>query len=78
MTTVTMVTKATPGSSSVWRIAVLLPPRAPTSDSDGNGSGGRQGWRKGVSLRLVRTASELGLLHHRDGDDGENGGDVVM
>ena len=77
-TTATTVTKATPGLLSVRRVAVLLPPRAPPSDGDGNGSGGRRGWCKGVSSRLARAASELGLPHHRDGDDDKNDGDVVM
>ena len=67
-----MVTKATPGSSSVRRVAVLLPPRAPPLDGDGNGGVGRWGWREGVSSRLACAASELGLPHHRDGDYSEN------
>ena len=76
-TTVTTVTKATPGSSSVRRVAVLLPPRAPPSRL----------WRRrrrlvgvaqGVSSRLARAALELGLPHHWDGDDDKNDGDVVM
>ena len=54
------VTKATPGSSSVRRVTVLLPPCAPPLDGDGNSGVGRRGWREGVSLRLARTASELG------------------
>ena len=77
-TTATTVTKETPGLSSVWRVAVLLHPRAPPSDSNGNGGGGRRGWREEVSSRLARVASELGLLHHRDGNDSKNDGDVVM
>jgi len=68
----TMVTKATPGTSSVRRVAVLLPPRAPPLDGDGDGGVGRRGWREGVSSRLARAASELGLPHHRDGDYSEN------
>ena len=59
-TTATTVTKAMPGSSSVRHVAVLLPPRAPPSDGDGNGGGGWRGWRKGVSSRLARAVSELG------------------
>ena len=74
----TTVTKAMPGSTSVRRVTVLLPPRAPPLDGDGTGGVGRRGWRKGVSSRLARAASELGLPHHRDGDDSENDGDVVM
>jgi hypothetical protein len=76
--TATKVMKATPGSSSVRRVAVLLPLRTPPSDSDGDGKGSRRGWRKGVSSRLARAALELGLPHHRDGDDSKNDGDVVM
>ena len=66
-----------PRLSSVRRVAVLLPRRAPPSDGDGNGGSGRWGWREGVSSRLVCAASELGLLHHRDSNDSKNG-DVVM
>ena len=73
-----MVTKATPESSSVRRVAVLLPLRAPPLDGDDDGSGGRRVWREGVMSRLARAASELGLPHHRDGDDSKNNGDVVM
>ena len=65
-------------SSSVRRVAVLLTPHAPPSDGDGKGGGSRRGWREGVSSRLARAASELGLLHHWDCDNGENDGDVVM
>ncbi len=81
MTTATMatkVTKATPGLSSVRRVAVLLLLPAPPLDGGGNGNGGRRGWRKGVSSRLARAASELGLPHHRDGDDSKNNGDDVV
>ncbi len=67
--TATTVMKATPGSLSVRRIAILLPPRAPPSDSNGNGGGGWRGWREGVSLRLACAASELSLPHHQDGND---------
>ena len=72
-TTATTVTKATLGSSSVRQVAVLLPPRAPPRTAAVGG------WRKGVSLRLAHAASELGLPHHRDGNDGDgkNNGDVV-
>ena len=66
------------GSLSVRRVPILLPPRAPPSDGDGNGGGSRRGWREGVSSRLARAASKLGLPHHQDGGDGENDGDVVM
>ncbi len=80
-TTGTTVTKATPRSLSVRHNAVLLPPRPPPSDGDGDGGGGRQGGGEGVLSRLVNVTSELGLPHHRDGndgDDGKNEGDVVM
>ena len=57
--TTTMVTKATPGSSSVRCVTVLLPPCAPPLDGNGNGGGSRRGWREknlrqmyGVILQL--------------------------
>ena len=74
----TMVTKVMPGLSSVQRVTVLLPPCAPTLDGDGDGGDGQRGWRKGASSRLAHATSELGLLHHRDGGNGKNDGDVVM
>ena len=54
------------------------PPMRPPSDGDGNGSCGQWGWREGVLSRLAHAALELGLPHHRDGEDSENDGDVVM
>ena len=71
-TTAMTVMKATPGSLSVWRVTVLLPPCAPPLDGNGDGGGGRRGWHKGVLSRLARAALELGLPHHQDGNDGKN------
>ena len=62
----------------VRHVAVLLLPCAPPLDGDGDDGGGRWGWREGASSRLARVALELGLLHHRDSNDSENNGDVVM
>ena len=64
------MTKATPGSSSVRRVDILLPPRAPPSDSDGDGSGSRQGWRC-RDWRARRWCSVGGS--NDDGNDGNDG-----
>ena len=54
-----------PGSLSIRRVTVLLPPRAPPLNGDGDSGGGRRGWRKGLLSRLARAVSVLGGRRRR-------------